>query len=490
MWHPPDAVKHPIEPARWPTAEQASGSRLFSPIAVGRLLLADRTWVPAMVPWRATDEGFVTGDILDWYARFASGRPGAIVVEATGVRDIASGPLLRIGHDRFLPGLKRLVDTVRASSGGRTRLFIQIIDFLTIRRRPDREKFLRQYLTITDAHRMRVGGSDADIRDALVRMHDRDLADVLTAREWESLAFGYRERVTDVDLPHVRDLPLTLPAVFADAAVRAETAGFDGVELHFAHAYTMASFLSRRNTRADGYGQTLDGRARLPLEVFHAVRTHVSPSFIVGCRMLSEECIDGGSTVDDAVYFGVTFARAGMDFLSLSRGGKFEDAKQPPVGWSAYPYTGPSGWECMPTVLADLRGPFGRGVAAASAIRSAVRRAGFDTPIAVSGGMHDFDQMEKILADGDADIIASARQSLADPDWFLKVRTGRGADVRRCVFTNYCEGLDSKHKQVTCKLWDRVALDAPDVKLAADGKRRLTAPAMDVSVEAQSLGSS
>jgi 2,4-dienoyl-CoA reductase-like NADH-dependent reductase (Old Yellow Enzyme family) len=127
MWHPADAVKHPIEPARWPTAEEAAASRLFSPIAIGRVSLHDRTWVPAMVPWRATDEGFVTGDILDWYARFASGRPGAIVVEATGVRDIASGPLLRIGHDRFLPGLKRLVDTVRASSGGRTRLFIQIM---------------------------------------------------------------------------------------------------------------------------------------------------------------------------------------------------------------------------------------------------------------------------------------------------------------------------------------------------------------------------
>src|SRR5262249_42048586 len=121
MWHPADAVKHPIEAARWPTAEEAAASRLFSPIAIGRLSLSDRTWVPAMVPWRATEEGLVTGDILDWYARFASGRPGAIVVEATGVRDIASGPLLRIGHDRFLPGLKRLVDTVRAASGGRTR---------------------------------------------------------------------------------------------------------------------------------------------------------------------------------------------------------------------------------------------------------------------------------------------------------------------------------------------------------------------------------
>ena len=58
-----------------------------------------------MVPWRATDDGFVTRDVIDWYARFAEGQPGVLVVEATGIRDIPSGPLLRIGHDRFVPGL-------------------------------------------------------------------------------------------------------------------------------------------------------------------------------------------------------------------------------------------------------------------------------------------------------------------------------------------------------------------------------------------------
>ena len=85
-----------------------------------------------MVPWRASEEGFVTRDVLEWYGRFASGRPGAIVVEATGIRDIPSGPLLRIGHDRFVPGLRELVETVRSASEGQTRLFIQIIDFLAV----------------------------------------------------------------------------------------------------------------------------------------------------------------------------------------------------------------------------------------------------------------------------------------------------------------------------------------------------------------------
>src|SRR5580704_5739181 len=101
----------------------------------------------------------------------------------------------------------------------------------------------------------------------------------------------------------------------------------------------MASFLSQRNQRSDGYGCDLEGRARLPLEVHARVRNEVGRDFALGCRMLSEECIEGGTPVDEAAYFACQFARAGMDFLSLSRGGKVEDAKQPKIGGAAYPYT-------------------------------------------------------------------------------------------------------------------------------------------------------
>src|SRR5262249_62193466 len=104
---------------------------------------------PARVRWRATEEGDVTPDVLDWSRRFAEGQPAMLVVEATGIRDVRSGPLLRIGHDRFLPGLRELVRTVREASGGRTRLLIQIIDFLSIRRRPDPRRFLGEFLALT-----------------------------------------------------------------------------------------------------------------------------------------------------------------------------------------------------------------------------------------------------------------------------------------------------------------------------------------------------
>ncbi len=477
MWHPPSPIKHAIPEARWPTKAEAARGLWFRPMSLGPVELAERTWVPAMVPWRATEDGFVTDAVLQWYRRFAEGQPGAIVVEATGVRDVKSGPLLRIGHDRFVPGLRRLVETVREASEGRTRLFIQTIDFQAIRRRPTAERFFREYLAVTDRHRERIPGDDAAIRTCLIGMSDDERREVLTDREWESLENGYRERITDMQVPHVRDLPGTLPGTFAAAALRAREAGFDGVELHYAHAYTMASFLSALNDRPDGYGGTLEGRVRLPLEVYHAVRAAVGSDWAVGCRFLTDECVTGGSTVEDAAYFAAAFAAAGMDFLSLSRGGKFEDAKQPKVGWAAYPYTGRSGYECMPTVRSDAAGPFGRNVDAVAIIRERVRAEGHNTPVVVCGGISTYAQAEAILAKGQADVVASARQTLADPDWFLKVRSGKGSEVRRCVFTNYCEGLDQVHKQVTCKLWDREAIGDPDAVLAGDGRRRLTAPA-------------
>ena len=478
MWRPAQRIRYTAKAGRVPSAAEAAASLLFSPIDIGPVKLEQRTWVPAMVPWRATEAGDATDDVIDWYERFARGEPGAIVVEATGIRDVPSGPLLRIGHDRFLPGLRRLVDTVRRASGGHTRLLVQLIDFLAVRRRPEPKKFFERFLVITDRHRAALGDPnlpDAALRERLSALSEDDLKRVLAPAEWEALQFGYRERVTDTHLPHIRALPQTLPPLFAEAAMRAEAAGFDGVELHYAHAYTMSSFLSRTNTRADGYGGSLYNRALLPLEVLAEVRGRVGKDFAVGIRFLADECIAGGSTAEDAVVFGAAFARAGADFLSLSRGGKFDDAKQPGIGDAVYPYTGPSGYECMPQYISDERGPFGRNAAPTAAVRRAVREGGRQTPVVCAGGIHNFEMAEGYLARGVCDIVGAARQSLADPDWFRKIRLGLGGEVRVCEYTNYCEGLDQKHKQVTCKLWDKLP-SAPGERRARDGKRRLTAP--------------
>src|ERR1700733_10676629 len=201
MWRPVQRIRHSSGPGVWPSAQAAASSRLFSPIQVGPVQLAHRTWVPAMVPWRATESGDVTPEVLGWYERFARGRPAALVVEATGIRDVPSGPLLRIGHERFLPGLAELVRVVRKASEGETRLFIQIIDFLSIRRRPDPARFFGQYLVITPAHRTAFGRTDAaesQVRRWLASLDEDALEKVLDEREMQALQLGYRERVTDI----------------------------------------------------------------------------------------------------------------------------------------------------------------------------------------------------------------------------------------------------------------------------------------------------
>lgn len=479
MWKPPERIKHVIRPGTWPSAREAASATLFTPLRVGPMELAHRGWVPAMVPWRANAEGFVTDAVLEWYERFASGRPAALVVEATGIRDVPSGPLLRIGDDRFIQGLSRLVETVHRASHGETKILIQLIDFLAVRRRPQAEVYFKRFLEITDQHRQSLGAqawSEDAVRDRLSELSEAELQEVLSARECEALWKGYRERVTDTHLPHVADLPSVLPGLFAEAAGRARTAGFDGVELHYAHAYTMSSLLSALNDRDDGYGGSRENRVRLPMEVFSAVRDAVGDDLAVGCRMLSEDCIEGGSTIEDAIWFATEFAGAGMDFISVSRGGRFEDAARPKIGEAVYPYTGPSGYECMPTAISDAFGPVGRNIEPTARIRAAVREAGYDTPIVVAGGIHGFELAESLLTDGMADLIGLARQSLADPDWFLKLRLGAGDEIRVCEYTNYCEGLDQKHKPVTCKLWDRVSLEEPGIRLTADNRRRMTAP--------------
>jgi dimethylglycine catabolism A len=104
-----------------------------------------------------------------------------------------------------------------------------------------------------------------------------------------------------------------------------------------------------------------------------------------------------------------------------------------------------------------------------------VHDAGADVPVVCTGGVHNFEMAEDYLARGVCDIVGAARQSLADPDWFLKTLLGRGTDVRLCEYTNYCEGLDQKHKAVTCQLWDKLPASGSD-RRTPDGKRRLTAP--------------
>ncbi len=490
MWTPENAIKYPIPTLKTIDTHTTTQSLLFSPIQYQNLSLKQRTWVPAMVPWRSNLKGEVTQDVIAWYQRFAKGKPGAIVIEATGIREVESGPLLRISSDHYLDGLTQLVHAVKEASEGETKIFIQLIDFLQIKKRVEAQRFFERFIHIDQAliHRLSQYLQDdsiyllpkAEIIQKLIFISEQNdaeekLKEMLSPKQYRDLYWGYREEINDEHLAHIQQLPTQLPQLFGQAGIRAKKAGFDGIELHYAHAYTMASFLSATNQRKDGYGSSLENRIKLPLEIYHTLRSQLG-DYPIGCRFLGEEIIAGGTQVEESSFFAQEFAKAGMDFLSVSRGGKFDDAMKPKVGQSAYPYTGQSGYECMPTVYSDQKGPFGRNLQTVATIKQKLKALHLDTPVIYAGGIHAFEQAEGILIDQKADIIASARQSLADPDWWLKIKTGKSDQIRQCQFTNYCEALDQHHKQVTCRLWDKIGLDQNDVRLSNDGKRRLEAP--------------
>ncbi len=226
-----------------------------------------------------------------------------------------------------------------------------------------------------------------------------------------------------------------------------------------AHAYTLASMLSARNRRLDEYGgRSLEARLRLPSEVLTQVRAQVGQDYPVGVRFDGEEAIKGGYGLTDARYMALRFAQLGANYLSLSAGGKFEDAVVK-AGAPLYPYTGYSGDRTMPPATYSD----GANVFLAESIKQFVNAHGSDVPVVTTGKINTPDLAETILAREQADLIGLARALLADPDWPKKARTGRTDRIVRCIYGNVCKNLDENFKQVRCgSLWPRPYLHAPD----------------------------
>jgi dimethylglycine catabolism A len=371
-------------------------SLLFTPLTVRSMTLPNRIVLPAMVTRLSGEDGVVNDDIRARYVRYAMGGAGLVVIEAMAVHQSKSGPLLRISTDDFVPGLTQLAKMCHDAGPGK--VVPQIIHFLKI-----------------------------------ARSGWRQTVDMLSAKEIDDIVDAY-----------------------GAAAARARVCGFDGVELHMAHAYTLSSFLSRLNPRRDAYGGTLENRLRLPVRVVERVRASVGDDFPVGIRFLGEECIRNGYTPVEAGPIAVRLARAGADYISLSAGGKFEDARHVP-GEPLYPYTGYSGDRCMP----GSNYPDGANLYIPEAVRACVRAAGLSTPIVAAGKIGTLELAEKVIARGQGDLIGMARALLADPDLPKKWTQGREASVVRCVYGNVCKALDENFRRVDCTLWPKRLGQAP-----------------------------
>ncbi|MCC6890958.1 MAG: hypothetical protein IT536_20715 [Hyphomicrobiales bacterium] len=393
--------------------------KLFEPLNVGGITIPNRVMVPAMVTRLASEDGFVNQDIIDRYARYARGGTGLIVIEAMAIHHAKSGPLLRISDNQFIPGLKDLTQRLHDISDAK--VVPQIIHFLKVAKS------------------------------------------------------GWRQTVDMLSLADIDEII----EQFGDAVARAREAGFDGAELHAAHAYTLASFLSRTNPRKGEYGgDSLEGRLRIIEAVFENIRNKVGPDFPVGVRFLADEFVKNGYTVCDAKLIGLRLAQLGAAYLSLSVGGKFEDAVHQ-AGQVLYPYTGYSGDRTMP---GDWYPPVPHAHFSAE-IKAFIKAHGFDTPVATAGKIDDPDDAERLVASGAVDIIGIARGLLADPDWPNKVRRGAREQIVKCDYCNICKALDGAHRRVICALWPQGTLQAPD-----DGLGDMPSWAAGANLTATALG--
>jgi len=220
----------------------------------------------------------------------------------------------------------------------------------------------------------------------------------------------------------------------------------------------LASFLSRLNPRRDAYGGgSLENRLRLPLRVMRRVRERVGDDFPIGVRFLGEECIKDGYTVVDAGAIAIRLVRSGADYVSLSAGGKFEDAIKK-EGEPLYPYTGYSGDRCMPSSAY----PDGANLYIPEAVRAALRSHGLDAPVVAVGKIGTHDLARQVIAQNRADLVGMARALLADPDLPNKWKNGEEDRVVRCLYGNVCKQLDENFRRVDCTLWPKKLGQAPE----------------------------
>ena len=231
--------------------------------------------------------------------------------------------------------------------------------------------------------------------------------------------------------------------LYAGAALRAKTAGFDMVELHGGTGYLLAQFLSpRTNRRTDAFGGTLENRQRFALEVLAQVKAAVG-DFPVGYRFLADEWMPDGLHLEESALFAGCLDRAGIAYISVM-GGTYESFSLPEIVEKSQ----------QEGYMLDL----------AAAIRAQV-----DVPVIAAGRLATGAAADRAIAEGKTDLIGLARVLWADPQWPRKVRDGREADIVHCNpdCGDACMQMVIKGRPAFCVAWPPEKMKLWKAKLKA-----------------------
>jgi mycofactocin system FadH/OYE family oxidoreductase 2 len=213
---------------------------------------------------------------------------------------------------------------------------------------------------------------------------------------------------------------------FAKSAYNAKEGGFDGVELHGAHGYLINQFFSPLfNKRTDKYGGSIEKRMTFAIEVLDAVRKSVGPDFVVGLRISADELIPGGNTINDYKVIAKKLEETGhIDYFNVSSG----------TYYTPYIFTPPM---LLPHAFRAY-------------LAAEIKRV-VDVPVFTVGRIKDPLLAEKILADGQADMVGMTRAQIADPELANKAKEGRLDDIRPCLGCNQgCISRLYNQRGVTC----------------------------------------
>lgn len=345
---------------------------LFTPLAVRGLTLKNRIVVAPMHQYSAR-AGFAT----DWHlmnaGRFAAGGAGLVMVESTKVERRGCGTVGDLGlwDDAFIPGLRRIADLVRESGA---------------------------------ACGIQLGHSGRKARTGRPweggRPLSRETAGVDDWDDWELVAPSAIAPDERSPVPRAlrTDEIRALVDAWARATARADAAGFDVVEIHGAHGFLLHEFLSpQANRREDAYGGSWDNRVRLVLEVAEAVRANWPAHKPLFVRLSVDD--DAGWAPADSVELARRLARVGVDVIDCSAGGITpKPVSSAPIGY---------GYQV----------PFARAIQREAAVRAMA------VGLIVHAG-----QAERILQEGDADLVALAREMLWNPNWAMDAAVKLGVD--------------------------------------------------------------
>ncbi len=374
---------------------------LASPITINGVEFRNRVIMPAMGTGMASVNGEVTPRLIKYYARRASGGAGGIIVEIACVDapvGKASLTQLRIDKSEYIAGLKELSENIQAYG---CKALIQL-------------------------HHAGRQTSPGIIGQAPVA--PSAIACRLMRAEPKELDIEGIQRIRKK---------------FVKAAIFAERAGFDGVELHAAHGYLLSQFLSPySNKRTDEYGGSTENRTRLVTEIIKDIKS-ILPHLLLAVRFNVADFVKGGVEVAEGLEIAKLLEEAGADLLDVSAG--IYESGQTSIETASFK----AGWRFdMVEQVKEVT----------------------NLPIMGGGVIREPQLAEKLITEGKTDLIWVGRGMLADPYWAAKAISGKAEDIRPCITCNTCFQQINNGMHIRCAVnpfTGREFLTDKDIRLPA-----------------------